>query len=202
MLRPLASALLAFAVVAAAPAHAADRPIVAIEVHSQVSREGRDLKGELRAALQKEVDAMDFKETPRGARFTLSASLLKLDSSTDGGKVRSSARVSVVLKNGRGAVQAILQGRATAEDAPSAARRAEQGALEAAVQSAVKPLPGAVRLDRRREAAARSPRGLPRTDPLRSREGAPGGSPARCGPGRSGVRRVSLGPAKGPGRGR
>jgi hypothetical protein len=86
MLRPLASALLAFAVVAAAPAHAADRPIVAIEVHSQVSREGRDLKGELRAALQKEVDAMDFKETPRGARFTLSASLLKLDSSTDGGR--------------------------------------------------------------------------------------------------------------------
>jgi hypothetical protein len=146
MLRPLASALLAFAVVAAAPAHAADRPIVAIEVHSQVQRDGRDYKEELRTALRREVDALDFKGAPRGARYTLSASLLKLDASTEGGKARASARVSVVLKNERGAVQAILQGRATAEDAPTAARRAEQGALEAAVQSAVKPLPSAVRL--------------------------------------------------------
>ena len=145
MLRAHASALVAFAVVAAAPAHAGERPIVAIEAHSQVTREGRDLKGELRSVLQREVDALDFKGAPRGARFTLSASLLKLDLSTEGGKARSSARVSVVLKNERGAVQAILQGRATAEDAATAARQAEQGALEAAVQSALKPLPGAVR---------------------------------------------------------
>jgi hypothetical protein len=144
MLRPWMVALVTFAAVAA-PVEASERPVVAIEVHSQVAREGRDLKGELKTLLQREVNAMDFKGAPRDARITLSASLLKLDVATENGKVRSSARVSVVVKNGRGAVQAVLQGRATAEDAIGASLRAEQGALEAAVQSAVKPLPSAVR---------------------------------------------------------
>jgi hypothetical protein len=51
----------------------------------------------------------------------------------------------VTLKDAQGgAVWAILDGRATAEDAPSAGERAEQGALEAAVQGAIKRVPEAV----------------------------------------------------------
>lgn len=138
-----ASALV-FVAAAAAPALAADRPIVAIEAHSLVAREGRDLKGDLRAAVQREVDALDLKKARE--RYVLSASLLRLDTATEGGKTRSTARVSVVLKDARGgAVKAILNGKATAEDSPSAAERAERSALEAAVQGAIKPVPEAVK---------------------------------------------------------
>jgi len=144
MLRPTLCALVAFVTVAA-PALAAERPIVAIEAHSLVTREGRDLKGDLRALVQREVDALDFGKTP-SARCVLSASLIKLDTATEGGKTRSSARVSVVLKDAKGgAVRAILGGRATAEDTPSAAARAEASALEAAVRGALKTVPEAVK---------------------------------------------------------
>lgn len=141
MLRQLSCALFVAATVAI-PAHAAERPIVAIEAHSLVAREGRDLKGDLRSAVQREVDALQFGKTR--ARYVLSASLIKLDTSTEGGKTRSTARVSVVLKDAKGgAVRAILGGRATAEDGPAAS--VEQSALEAAVQGAVKPVPDAVK---------------------------------------------------------
>ncbi len=147
MLRRLACCLLALSPLVALPAHGADKqPIVAIEVHSQVQRQGRDLRSDLRTMVQRGVDGLDFHKTPQKARFTLSASLLSLETSEQGGKVRSSARVSVLLRDAQGgAVRAVLNGRATAEDAPGAQGRAEQGALEAAVVGALRPVPEAVR---------------------------------------------------------
>lgn len=144
MLRPIEVALIAFAV-AATPAQATERPLITLEVFSQVTREERDLKEEFRGLLQQEVNALGLKNDRKKKYFTLSASLIQLDSSSESGKIRSSARVSMVLKNERGAVQAILQGKATAEDTSATTQQIERGALEAAVQSAVKPLPNAVR---------------------------------------------------------
>ncbi|RYE86423.1 MAG: hypothetical protein EOO75_15745 [Myxococcales bacterium] len=146
MLRRMVCCLLALSPVVALPAHGSDRPIVSIEAHSQVSRQGRDLKSDLKTMVQRGVDGLDFRKGPPRSRYTLSASLLSLDTRQEGGKVRSSARVSVLLKDARGgAVQAVLDGRATAEDAASAVLRAEQGALEAAVSGALRPVPDAVR---------------------------------------------------------
>ena len=144
MARPLSWALFLLATIAA-PAHAADRPIVGIEARSMVVREGRDLERDLRAMVTREVEALRFGKAPR-AKYTLTASLTTLETATDGGKARSSARVSVVLSEARGgALRAVLDGRATAEDAASATARAEQTALEAAVQGAVRSLPDAVK---------------------------------------------------------
>jgi len=127
-------------------ADAADRPIVAVEARSLVSRDGRDLERDLREAVVRELSGLDFQGATRSERYVLAASLLKLDTRAEAGKVRANAKVSVLLRAAKGgAVHAIIDGSALAEDAETATARAESGALDGAVRGALRAVPEAVR---------------------------------------------------------
>jgi hypothetical protein len=79
-------------------------------------------------------------------RFVLSASLVTLDARQDGRSVSATAVVSLALCREKGqALHARLRGSATAEESGSTLAAARETALRAAVQSAMRRLPEAVR---------------------------------------------------------
>lgn len=126
------------------PGAARDRAIVSVEARSLVARDGRDLSRDLRDAVTREVDGLDMSGAPRGARFVLSASLVKLETSQRGETVASRARVTLALKEAkRGALLAVIDGAATAEGARGD-ERAERDALLGAVKGAMTGVPKAV----------------------------------------------------------
>lgn len=125
--------------------HAGDRPIVSIEARSLVTRDGRDLTRDLRDAVARELEGLDMTKARKGARFTLSASLTKLETNPRGDGVASRARVSLVLKEAkRGALFAVIEGAATAEGARAGDEQSERAALDGAVRGAMTGLPKAV----------------------------------------------------------
>ncbi len=126
-------------------ADARDKTIVAIEARSLVARDGRDLSRDLREAVTREVDGLDLTRAPKHARFVLSASLVKLETTQRGDTTATRAKVSVTLKEAkRGALFAVIEGAATAEGGRTGDERAERDALLGAVRGAVKGVPTAV----------------------------------------------------------
>ncbi len=98
----------------------------------------------LRRALEREVEKMPVARA--GERFVLSATLERLDGEKDSASVRATAAVSLVLCRARGQVlHAVLNGHATAEESGTDLAAARDAALQAAVESAVRRLPEAVR---------------------------------------------------------
>lgn len=83
---------------------------------------------------------------PSRDRFVLSATLLELDAERVGKGARATARVSLVLRRAREhSLHAILNGRATAEQTNASLSETREDALRAAVESALRRLPEAVR---------------------------------------------------------
>jgi len=79
-------------------------------------------------------------------RFVLSASLVTLDAKKDGRSVSARAVVSVVLRREKEqTLHAMLRGSATAEESDGALDSARETALRAAVESALRRLPEAVK---------------------------------------------------------
>jgi hypothetical protein len=76
----------------------------------------------------------------------LSATLLRLDSVLASDSVRATCVVSVALLRDRGAtLEAVIHGRATAEESKTQVEAAQNDALRAAVHSAMKKVPQALR---------------------------------------------------------
>jgi hypothetical protein len=79
-------------------------------------------------------------------RFVLSATLVRLDAERVGKGARATAQVSLVLRRAREqSLHAILSGHATAEEADGSVSETREDALRAAVSSALRRLPEAVR---------------------------------------------------------
>jgi hypothetical protein len=118
-------------------------PIESIEVNSLVTRD-RDLKPSIRQSVERQVAAVDWGKNPQG-KYVLSTSLLQLDTEKSDGASKVSALVSVTLRDRSGSIKAMIEGRAQARDAADAAERAEQGAIDAAVEGAVRAVPEAIK---------------------------------------------------------
>jgi hypothetical protein len=79
-------------------------------------------------------------------RFVLSATLLRLDAERVGHGARATAHVSLVLRRAREqSLHAVINGRATAEEESGSVSETRADALRAAVTSALRRLPEAVR---------------------------------------------------------
>ena len=102
-----------------------------------------EVESELRSLLRAELAATDFTRVKTNERYMLSATLVRLDSVQSSDTVRATCVISVAVLRDGSTLHALVQGRATAEEArPTAARR---DALRAAVHSAMIRVPKALR---------------------------------------------------------
>ena len=128
---------------------AALRPVTLGEVATSVAAGSTRLINVadlLRHDAEAEIAAIDWGRAKLRHRYTLSALIVRLDSAPLGERALSaSCTVSAAVRDERGALLAIVEGRARAEDAASAAVAAERDALPAAVRSAITAVPEAIR---------------------------------------------------------
>ena len=98
----------------------------------------------LRSAVRDALDSADLGR-PR-ERFVLSVSIQTLEAKKDGRRVSASAVVSMVLRRQREqTLHAMLRGSATAEESDTTLDAAREDALRAAVESAMRRLPEALK---------------------------------------------------------
>lgn len=129
-------------------AEAAATPITLAEVNTQVDPAAThlpDLKDILRRSAEAELKAIDWGKEGLRRRYKVSAAVVQLQSGREGRLLRASCAVSAAVRDERGALLAIVEGRARAEEEGAAPASAERGALEGAVQGAIRRLPEAIR---------------------------------------------------------
>jgi len=128
---------------------AALRPVTLGEVATSVAAKSTRLLNVadlLRHDAEAEIAAIDWGKAKLRHRYTLSALIVRLDSAPLGERALSaSCTVSAAVRDERGALLAVVEGRARAEDAASAGMAAERDALSAAVRSAITAVPEAIR---------------------------------------------------------
>lgn len=130
-------------------AHGVERPVALGEVGAR-SGDRVEVTHTLRRAIEEELELIDFGGHRPRQRYVLSARLVKLDSVTESQSVRATCVVSVVLRRERGStLEAVIQGRATAEEAKSEGESARASALRAAVHSALRRVPETVQATER-----------------------------------------------------
>src|SRR4051812_31035730 len=141
----IASLLGTWLVLGTSHASAGERaePIVALgEVHA--STPSGEFSAPLRAALARALARAELGSSRE--KFVLSATLVRLDAEQVGRGARASAAVSLVLRRAREqSLHAILNGHATAEETNGSVSETREDALRAAVASALRRLPEAVR---------------------------------------------------------
>lgn len=125
-------------------------PVKLAEVASKVDAASTRLANVtdlLRHDVEAEIAAIDWTQAKLRRRYTLSAAVVRLESATTGERTLSaSCTVSAAVRDDRGTLLAIVEGRARADDAANAAARAERDALAAAARSAIKRVPETIRL--------------------------------------------------------
>lgn len=100
----------------------------------------------VRHDVEAELAAIDWAKLSLRRRYRLSASVVRLDSTRTGERaLAASCTVSAAVRDERGNLLVIVEGRARAEDAPSAAAEAERDALAEAVRGAIASVPEAIR---------------------------------------------------------
>lgn len=99
----------------------------------------------LRRDVESELAAIDWTKSRVNRRYVVSASVVRLDSELRDAGLLASCTVSATLRDERGAILAVLEGRARAEESPGAAARAERDALTVAVRGAITAIPEAIR---------------------------------------------------------
>lgn len=116
------------------------------EVTTRVTRKEVDLPSAFRSAVEVELNQVDLRDVRKRERLVVSASLIRLDTETKDGRAHTTCVVSATLRKARGgALLAILQGKARAEDTARQVPSNEMAALRAAVHSAVVGIPTAMR---------------------------------------------------------
>jgi hypothetical protein len=121
----------------------ANEPLVAVGEVRDDSASGA-FSASLRSMLTDEMAKADLGRSRE--RFVLSATLVELDAERVGRGARATAAVSLVLRRAREqSLHAVLNGRATAEEATASLGETRDDALRAAVRSALRRLPEAVR---------------------------------------------------------
>jgi len=102
-----------------------------------------EVEGELRSLLRAELASAEFSRVRTNERYVLSATLVRLDSVQASDSARATCVVSVAILRDGATLHALVQGRATAEEAKAPAARRD--ALRAAVHSAMVRVPKALR---------------------------------------------------------
>lgn len=124
-------------------------PVMLAEVtaHEASSTRLGDVKALVRKDAEAELARIDWSKLPLRRRYKLSASVVRLESSSTGDKsLTASCTISAAVRDAdRGTILFIVQGNARAEDVPSAALAAERDALSAAVRGAIAAVPEAMR---------------------------------------------------------
>lgn len=106
------------------------------EVSTNVTRDGIDLVALLRAVSSDELRRVDLKGVRKPSSI-VSVALVRLETLSVVGGTSSACTVSVVVRDRQGgAVLALLEGRARAEEGAARVREAEQHALRGAVRGA------------------------------------------------------------------
>jgi len=132
----------------AAPTVAASpsAPIAIGEVTSEVTREGVDVALELRAVVEQELPAVDMAGRPKPRPAILSVALLRMERASSADKKTSVACVvtATVRDKRKGAIVAVLEGRARAENEDRFALLLEHAVMKSAVRGALARLPEAL----------------------------------------------------------
>jgi hypothetical protein len=127
-----------------APAPAAEIPVFLGAIGVGTAKPA--VRGELRSLLRAELASVDFAHVKTRERYALSATLVRLDSVQSTESVLATCVVSVaLLRDGGSTLFAVIQGRASAEEAKEHALAAQSDALRAAVHSAMMRVPLALR---------------------------------------------------------
>ena len=139
-----AGALALSLLLTSAPAPAGEAPIFLGAV--AVGKARPEVQAELRALLREELASANFARLKIRDRYTLSASILRLDSVQSTESVLATCVVSVVLTRDTGStLYALIRGHATAEETKTHPEAAQSDALRAAVHSAMTKVPKALR---------------------------------------------------------
>jgi len=128
----------------------AKTPVTLAEVASRVDGAALPNVVELlRSDVESEIAAIDWDKTGlrnKTKKYTVSAAVVRLDSKREADGLKATCTVSATLREAKtGTLLAIVEGRAQAEEAPSAGARAQRGALAGAARGAVTALPEAIR---------------------------------------------------------
>jgi hypothetical protein len=108
-----------------------------------VGKDRPEVEIELRSLLRTELASVDFARVKTSGRYVLSVTLVRLDSVQSSESARATCVVSLAILRDRATLYALVQGRATAEEANGP--RARSDALRAAVHSAMVRVPKALR---------------------------------------------------------
>ena len=140
----LGAVLFASTLLMAAPADGGQRPVSLGEVTAHAP--GRSFEPLFRAAVKRELSRIDFGEARTRERFVLSAALVRLHAARRDDGTEATCVVSATLRRARGGeLHAILHGRAKAVDGARRTREAEIDAMNAAVHSALRRVPEALK---------------------------------------------------------
>jgi hypothetical protein len=139
--------VMASAVSAPVALGAAERPVALGEISSEVFRRDVDMRALLRSTSEQELGALDLSRVSMKKRAILSVALVRMDSTVAAAGKSTTCVVSATLRDARrGAIFAILEGKARAQGDPSSASPTmERSALEAAVRGAIARIPEALK---------------------------------------------------------
>jgi hypothetical protein len=137
--------LVAIALVAV-PASGATPPITIGEVTSAVVREDVDMNALLRGVLEQELPGVDMGGRARQRPAVLSLALVRMDRApADENKAQVTCVVSATVRDKqKGALVAVLEGRARAENEERLVSLLERATLKSAVRGALARLPEAL----------------------------------------------------------
>jgi hypothetical protein len=144
------SPLLAIALLVAPASAAAPAPVSIGEVTSEVVREDVDMSLVVRGVLEQELPGVDMGKPGKPRPTVLSLSLVRMDrEAVPNNKAQVTCVVSATLRDQKkGALLAVLEGRARAENEESLVVLLEHATLKSAVRGALARLPEALAAQR------------------------------------------------------
>jgi hypothetical protein len=143
----LVVASVAFATLARPALAAPPIPVAIGEVTSEVTREGIDMPFELRSVVEQELPAVDMGGRPKPSPAILSVSLVRMERTSADKKTSVTCLVTATVRDKRkGAIVAVLEGRARGENEERLTALLERAVMKSAVRGALARLPEALDL--------------------------------------------------------
>ena len=137
---------LSLVVATAGEASGAEKKVALGEVSTNVVRTDVDLSALLRTTLESELAGIDLSRVSRKDASILSVSLVRMDTVPTARGASTTCVISATLRTKKGgAVFAILEGRARADNGAATQKSAEASAIQGAVRGAIVRLPEALR---------------------------------------------------------